>query len=51
MELEVTVCDRQYELIAVLNHSGKQYGTGLFLLDQEPTLGGGLAGAHGRPRS
>ena len=26
-------------------------GTGLFLLDQEPTLGGGVAGAHGRPRS
>ena len=26
-------------------------GTCLFLLDQEPTLGGGVAGAHGRPRS
>ena len=26
-------------------------GTGMFLLDQEPTLGGGVAGAHGRPRS
>ena len=25
--------------------------TGLFLLDQEPTVGGGVAGAHGRPRS
>ena len=25
--------------------------TGLFLLDQEPTLGGGAAGVHGRPRS
>ena len=25
--------------------------TGLFLLDQEPTLGGGVAGVHGRPRS
>ena len=25
--------------------------TGLFLLDPEPTLGGGVAGVHGRPRS
>ena len=24
---------------------------GLLLLDQEPTLGRGVAGAHGRPRS
>ena len=27
------------------------HGTGLFLLDQEPTLDGGVAGVHGRPRS
>eukprot|EP01048_Picozoa_sp_COSAG05_P011538 COSAG05_NODE_1093_length_5913_cov_38.151703_4_plen_77_part_00 len=26
-------------------------GTGLSLLDQEPTLGGGVAGVNGRPRS
>ena len=26
-------------------------GLRVFLLDQEPTLGGGVAGVHGRPRS
>ena len=30
---------------------GPRLPTGLFLLDQEPTLGGGVAGVHGRPRS
>ena len=33
------------------NHTMDWHGTGLFLLDQEPTLDGGVAGVHGRPRS
>ena len=46
--------DPEWDLQALIDkvpEIAKKAGTGLFLLDQEPTLGGGVVGAHGRPRS